>query len=139
MPRGLPEAGDQGLDHTHTWGRTYWGGAMFCLLADVAIHRQTDNRFGLQDAMRAVLKGSGGLSSDWSIERTFQTADLATGTHVLEQLYAQMRDQPVTPDLAGLWAQLGIHGDGSTVSLSDDAPLADVRRAIMRPREHKDL
>jgi hypothetical protein len=27
MPQGLPEAGDQGLDHTHTWGRTYWGGA----------------------------------------------------------------------------------------------------------------
>jgi hypothetical protein len=139
MPRGLPEAEDQGLDHTHSWGRTYWGGAMFCLLADVAIHRQTDNRFGLQDAMRAVLKSSGGLSSHWSIERTFQTADLATGTHLLEQLYAQMKDQPVTPDLSGLWTQLGVHGDGSTVSLADDAPLADVRRAIMRPREHKDL
>jgi hypothetical protein len=139
MPRGLPEPGDQGLDHTHTWSRTYWGGAMFCLLADVAIHRQTDNRLGLQDAMRAVLKRSGGLSSHWSIERTFQTADLATGTHVLEQLYAQMKDQPVTPDLSGLWTELGVQGDGSTVSLRDDAPLADVRRAIMRPREHKDL
>jgi hypothetical protein len=139
MPRGLPEAGDQGLDHTHSWGRTYWGGAMFCLLADVAIHRQTDNRFGLQDAMRAVLKSSGGLASHWSIERTFQTADLATGTHVLEELYVQMKDQPVTPDLSGLWAQLGAHSDGSTVSLADDAPLADVRRAIMRPREHKDF
>jgi len=137
MPRGLPESGDQGLDHTHTWGRTYWGGAMFCLLADVAIHRQTDNRFGLQDAMRAVLKASGGLSSHWSIERTFQTADLATGTQVLEQLYAQMKDQPVTPDLSGLWTQLGVHGDGSTISLANDAPLADVRRAIMRPREHQ--
>jgi hypothetical protein len=139
MPRGLPEAGDQGLDHTHSWGRTYWGGAMFCLLADVAIHRQTDNRFGLQDAMRAVLRSSGGLSSHWSIERTLQTADLATGTHVLQQLYVQMKDQPVTPDLSGLWAQLGVHGDGNTVSLADDAPLADARKAIMRPREHKDL
>ena len=139
MPRGLPGPGDQGLDHTHTWGRTYWGGAMFCLLADVAIHRQTDNRFGLQDAMRAVLNRSGGLSSHWSIERTFQSADLATGTHVLEQLYVEMRDQPVTPDLSGLWAQLGVQGDGTTISLVDDAPLADVRRAIMRPREHKDF
>jgi len=33
MPQGLPQPGDRGLDHTHTWGRTYWGGAMFCLLA----------------------------------------------------------------------------------------------------------
>ena len=139
MPRGLPEPGDEGLDHTHSWGRTYWGGAMFCLLADVAIHQETGNRFGLQDAMRAVLKSSGGLSSHWSIERTFQTADLATGTQVLEQLYAQMKDQPVSPDLPDLWARMGVRGNGSSVNLVDDAPLADVRRAIMRPREHKDL
>ena len=31
LPRGLPAPGDQGLDNTHTWGRTYWGGALFCL------------------------------------------------------------------------------------------------------------
>src|SRR5581483_1246670 len=24
MPQGLPRPGDHGLDHTHTWGRTYW-------------------------------------------------------------------------------------------------------------------
>ncbi len=37
MPQGEPDAGDEGLDHTPTWGRTYWGGAMFCLMADVRI------------------------------------------------------------------------------------------------------
>ncbi len=42
MPRGLPQADDRGMDHTHTWGRTYWGGAMFCLLADVQIHERTE-------------------------------------------------------------------------------------------------
>ena len=35
MPKGQPAAGDEGLDNTHTWGRTYWGGALFCLVADV--------------------------------------------------------------------------------------------------------
>jgi hypothetical protein len=34
LPKGLPQAGDNGLDYTHTWGRTYWGGALFCTLAD---------------------------------------------------------------------------------------------------------
>lgn len=29
MPQGLPKDGDQGLDRTFTWGRRYWGGAMF--------------------------------------------------------------------------------------------------------------
>jgi len=132
MPRGMPQADDRGLDHTHTWGRTYWGGAMFCLLADVEIRTQTHNRFGLQDALRAVARESGGLSADWPIERVLRTGDGAVGTTTLEDLYAQMKDRPVTPDLMKLWQQLGIEPEGSAVRLSDSAPLAEVRRAIMR-------
>ncbi|TLZ45637.1 MAG: M1 family metallopeptidase [Gammaproteobacteria bacterium] len=132
MPRGMPQADDRGLDHTHTWGRTYWGGAMFCLLADVEIRTQTHNRFGLQDALRAVARESGGLSADWPIERVLRTGDGAVGTTTLEDLYAQMKDSPVTPDLMKLWQQLGIEPEGSAVRLSDSAPLAEVRRAIMR-------
>jgi hypothetical protein len=137
MPRGLPQSGDRGLDHTHTWARTYWGGAMFCFLADVEIHRRTGNRLGLQDAMRAVTKASGGLSADWPISRVFTVADEATGTKVLEEMYAQMKDSPVTPDLPTLWSKLGVIADGETVVLRDDAPLADIRRAIMTPRASK--
>ena len=77
--RACRRAGDRGLDHTHTWGRTYWGGAMFCLLADVDIRRRTHNRLGLQDALRAVLNASGGLSADWPIERVLRTGDAAVG------------------------------------------------------------
>jgi hypothetical protein len=132
MPRGMPQADDRGLDHTHTWGRTYWGGAMFCLLADVEIRRQSHNRFGLQDALRAVARASGGLAADWPVERVLRTGDGAVGTTTLEDLYAQMKDRPVTPDLTGLWRRLGIEPEGSSVRLSDSAPLADVRRAIMR-------
>jgi hypothetical protein len=44
MPKGLPQPGDTGLDHTHTWGRTYWGGALFCFLADLEIRKQTQNK-----------------------------------------------------------------------------------------------
>jgi len=29
LPQGEPQPGDQGLDVTHTWGRTYWGGRFF--------------------------------------------------------------------------------------------------------------
>src|SRR5882757_10819981 len=132
MPKGLPAANDQGLDHTPTWGRTYWGGAMFCLLADVQIRERTHNRFGLQDALRAVARASGGLAADWPIERVLRTGDEAVGTTTLEDLYAQMKDRPVTPDLMKLWQQLGIEPEGPSVHLSDSAPLAEVRRAIMR-------
>ena len=134
MPRGLPQPGDRGLDNTHTWGRTYWGGAMFCLLADVEIHRDTRNRLGLQDAVRAIAKTSGGLAVDWPIERVLKTGDAAVGVRVLEELYAQMKDTPITPDLMGLWRKLGVEPDGSSVRLSEDAPLAQIRQSIMQSR-----
>ena len=134
MPRGLPQDGDQGLDHTHTWGRTYWGGAMFCLLADVDIHRRTNSRYGLQDALRAVLRASGGLAADWPIERVLRTGDEAVGTSTLADLYARTKDAPMKPDLMALWRELGVEPDGDSVRLNDAAPLAGVRHAIMRTR-----
>ena len=133
MPKGLPQAGDRGLDNTHTWGRTYWGGALFCLEADVEIHRRTHNRYGLQDALRAVNRESGGLGADWPVQRVFATGDKAVGVPVLEELYGQMKDAPRAPDLAALWQQLGVEQEGHSMRLRDDAPLSDVRRAITRP------
>jgi hypothetical protein len=83
MPKGEPGAGDEGLDRTHTWGRTYWGGGLFCLMADVEIRKQTKNRKGLQDALRAIVAAGGTIDQDWPIDRAFEVGDKATGTHVL--------------------------------------------------------
>jgi hypothetical protein len=132
MPRGLPQEADAGLDHTHTWGRTYWGGALFCLLADVQIRQRTGNRVGLQNALRAVLRASGGLVSDWPIERVLAVGDAAVGTQVLEELYARSKDTPLATDLPALWQSLGIEPEGGSVRFDDNAPLAKIRNAIMR-------
>lgn len=70
MPKGLPAAGDQGLDNTHTWGRTYWGGALFYLQADVRIRERTGNRSGLQDALRAIVANGGNVEVSWDVRRT---------------------------------------------------------------------
>jgi hypothetical protein len=59
MPKGLPQPRDQGLDYDPTWGRIYWGGALFCLMADIGIRRKTEDRLGLQDVMRGVLAAGG--------------------------------------------------------------------------------
>jgi hypothetical protein len=132
MPRAVPGPNDPGLDHDHSWARTYWGGAMFCLLADVRIRQATRNRLGLQDALRAVLTASGGLPADWDINRVFATADAAVGVPVLSALYAQTKDKPFAPDLPALWRSLGIEADGAAVRINDEAPLAAIRRAIFK-------
>src|SRR6202451_4717740 len=103
MPKGLPGPGDEGLDHTHTWGRTYWGGALFCLRADVEIRRRTSNRFGLEHALRAIHAAGGTIVNNWTIDRVIATGDGATGVPVLRELYDEMKDQPVTVDLPALW------------------------------------
>ncbi|WP_263368285.1 hypothetical protein [Edaphobacter bradus] len=134
MPQGNPANGDQGLDRTHTWARTYWGGAGFCLLADVELRKQTSNRKGLQDALRAIAAAGGNISHDWPIERTLQVADNATATHSLTQLYSRMSSNPVPIDFNSLWTQLGVTPTGSnTVTFDAKAPLADIRKAIFSP------
>ena len=130
MPRGLPADGDEGLDHTHTWARTYWGGALFCLLADVGIRRESRNKKGLVDAFRAVVRAGGNIESDWPLERALQLGDKATGTKVLMSLYGQMAGKPMPVDLPDLWKQLGVRREGSQVIFDDTAPLAQVREAI---------
>jgi hypothetical protein len=130
MPQGEPKALDQGLDHTHTWGRTYWGGALFCLAAEVRIRQASGNRKGLQDALRAVQKAGGTIDNSWPLDRALELGDRATRTTVLTQLYAEMKDKPAPVDLDALWQQLGVRKNGETVWLDDGAPLAGIRRAI---------
>jgi hypothetical protein len=130
MPKGLPGPGDQGLDHTHTWGRTYWGGALFCLLADIEIHQKTENKKGLQDALRGILDAGGNISQDWDLQKALELGDQATGVSVLMPLYEKMKDQPHPVDLPAIWAQLGIERQGDTVRFLDSAPLAKTREAI---------
>jgi hypothetical protein len=130
MPMGLPRPGEGGMDQSPSWGRTYWGGALYCLQADVAIREQTANRVGLQTALRAILKETGGYAFDSDIADVLRIGDAATGTHVMYGLYQQIRATPQTPDLDLLWTLLGVPNDPKTEAFDDHAPLAAIRVAI---------
>src|SRR6202171_4637849 len=118
MPKGLPQAGDEGLDHTHTWGRTYWGGALFCFVADVEIRRQTQNKKGLQDALRGILNAGGDIRHDWPLGGALRAGDQAAGVTVLSDFFAKWKDKPVDVDLPGMWKQLGVASTGRSVRLA---------------------
>ncbi|MEC9367839.1 MAG: hypothetical protein VX871_04025, partial [Pseudomonadota bacterium] len=136
MPQGLPGFGDRGLDNTPTWGRTYWGGAIFCLLADIAIRERTGNARGLQDALRGVVDAGGSNEGTWSIERFIDVADKATGVTALRELYETMGDRSVPTDLEALWRRLGVAEMDGRIVFDDDAELAHVRRRLtVRPVE----
>jgi len=130
LPQGLPEAGDQGLENTRTWGRTYWGGALFCLVADVTLRERTGNRYSLDDVLRAIGKTGASDQDYWPLQRVLDTAQFATGTPVLQELYGRLAEKPGTVDLLGLFARLGVRAQGGSVVFDDNAPLAKVRRSI---------
>ncbi len=131
LPKGLPAPTDQGLDQTRTWASTYWGGALFCLLADVRLREATNNLRGIQTALRAIRDASGGNTADWSIEQTLSTGDRATRTTVLSELYAQMALKPARIDLVGLLSRLGVRRSSTGgAELDDTAPLAPIRIGI---------
>ena len=133
MPKGQPEAGDLGLDHTPTWGRTYWGGAAFWLLADVSIYERTHGRQSLLTALRAVNRKSGGNAADWSADDVMGAGDAATGTDVLAGLYADMKANPTEVDLQGLFGKIGVSNAGGRILFDDRAPLTEFRRRLTQP------
>jgi hypothetical protein len=136
LPKGLPQPGDRGLDHTPTWGRTYWGGALFWLLADVRIRQRTENRLSLDDALRAQIAQGGTMAARWPLSRVLEVGDRAVGLRVLEELHDGMGSTPAPVDLDALFRDLGVSLRGNEVVFDDRAPLAAIRAAITaRPRE----
>ena len=134
LPQGQPEVGDQGLDNTPTWGRTYWGGALFCLLADLEIRKRTNNERSLDDALRGIVAAGGSIVVRWELSRALAEGDRATGVPVLRELHERMGSSPAGVDLEPIWRDLGVTRRGRSVDLDDAAPLAAIRRSITAPR-----
>ena len=139
-PKGQPQAGDLGLNRTNTWGRTYWGGAIYCLLADIEIRKRSENRFGLEHALRGIMESGANAESDLlSAPEILTLGDLSTRNSVLTELYEAMKETPVTVDLSKIWQELGITVCGDSIKFDDNAPLANIRKAIENGHDRGEL
>jgi predicted metalloprotease with PDZ domain len=131
MRHGRPAEGDRGLDRTHSWGRTYWGGALFWMVADLAIRKQTKGARSIDDGLRSVVAKGGNNGVWWGIDRFLSVCDEATGTHVLRDLYAAWKHAPVDVDLDEIYRRLGVAQTERGISFDDNAPDAALRRALV--------
>jgi hypothetical protein len=131
MPQGLPKEGDEGLDRTYTWGRRYWGGAMFWLHVDLEIRRRTEGAKSLDDVLRAILNTGGSVAVRWDVPRLSLVAETATGTTALREIYDEWSGRAVSPDLPALWTSLGVLSEKpDRIAFSDAAPLASIRKDL---------
>lgn len=134
IPKGLPRPGDRGLDNTPTWGRTYWGGALFCLLADVRIRAATDGEKSLRDGLRGIVHAGYNITQTSDLRPLLEIADAATGVTVITELYDQMRSRPYPAEVDSLWRELGLSLIDGNVVFDDDAPKSRIRRALTEPQ-----
>jgi hypothetical protein len=109
----------------------YWAGAIFMLLADLAIRRDSNGAKGLEDCFAGALwRGLGG-GDRVGMDAYAQACDEATGTKVMSALLDRhfYNAQPI--ELAKLWKELGVALVGGRIALDDSAPQARWRKMIV--------
>lgn len=130
LPRGQQALDPGGLDGARSWAATYWGGALFCFDADLAIRQKSGGRKSLDDALRGIVRAGGNVTVSWTLAKALETGDRAVGLPVLTELYARMATKAPSDDLDAVFRSLGVRGSKSAVTYDDSAPLASVRRSI---------
>ena len=120
--RGLSQA--SGRDN-------YWGGAIFMLLADLAIRRDSDGAKGLEDCFGGALARGMDGAQRVGMDAYVQACDAAVGTKSMSTLLDRYfyNAQPV--DLAKLWQDLGVALVDDRIVLDDAAPQARWRKMIV--------
>jgi hypothetical protein len=137
MPRGLDAMTRRGLEHPARYSDTYWGGGLFCLLADVEVYRNNRGILELEEGVRRVFHSGGDASQVWTLERALAVADKSFEQPVLARLAEAHAQHGAPVDLAGLFRDLGVSlGPKDEVRFDDNAPLAGYRRQLVTPRPH---
>jgi hypothetical protein len=131
LPQGLPAYTELGLEQARDFRGVYWGGALACLDADVrARKRRLDT--GLEVGLRALRDAGGTASEVWSLADAIAIVDKALGEPTLAPIAEQHAHHGSAFDLPALLAELGVKRSANgQIELSDQAPLAAVRRAII--------
>jgi hypothetical protein len=83
--------------------------------------------------LRAILQAGGSIDHHWPVTKAFETADRATGTHVVMRMYSEMAEKAMHIDLQELWRKLGISRVNGGITFNNDAPLSAIRDSIISP------
>lgn len=116
----------------------YWSGAALMLIADVALRQREDEDISLDHVMaqwaRCCFDTRQALDGRDALDRL---DEFAGGESVFAPLYDEFVLSTRFPDIEALLDELGLPRLGEDFALDDDAPLADIRRAIMQPRDSR--
>jgi len=112
--------------------RVYWSGAALMLQADMQLRETSGGRQSLDTALQSLSYCCMKNGRTWRAKEMFAKLDELTSTKIFSALYDQHVHAESFPDMRSTWQHLGINTRRNQVSLNEDAPLAEVRTAIMR-------
>ena len=112
--------------------RVYWSGAALLLMADMQLRDTTNGRQSLDTALQSLAACCMANGKTWRAREMFELLDELTGTSIFTGLYEEYVYAHSFPDMRSTLEGLGIRTRNKQVSLTQSAPLADVREAIMK-------
>lgn len=115
---------------THAYRRVYWAGAAYWFTADVQLRADTQGHASL-DSVLATLRRREDLDRMWTASELVRELDALAGRPLFSELYEAAGKAPF-PAFEPTLAALGVRGAHDALELDDAAPLAEVRRALLR-------
>ncbi len=133
--RSLAEVSDT-MMRDRSFMRVYWSGAAIALLADVELRRRSAGAQSLDTALARLADCCLPAERSWTARELMQRLDRLTGTTVFMDLYRRYVDSDEFPDLAGVYADLGLQPmSATTLRFDSTAPAAAICEAIMSARK----
>ena len=111
--------------------RVYWSGAAILMLADIQLREQSAGSQSLDSVLGRFADCCLDPDPEWTTRQVFVKWDELSGTGIFGALYDQYVDAGGFPDLAPVYARIGLEPLGGKIGLLDAAPQIAVRDAIM--------
>ena len=112
--------------------RVYWSGAALMLMADIQLRHQSGGQQSLDTALSALSNCCMENGVTWRARDMFAQLDRLTKTEIFMDIYQDHVLSNDFPDITPIWENLGIQTRRNKVKLTQDAPMAEVRDAIMK-------
>lgn len=118
-------------EHFSDIPRIYWGGTAFMILVDVALRERGRSLDEL--VAETQHRWIGEVDRTWHGRDVFRAFDEALGEELLTPMVEAHGRRRAVPDVSEAFRRLGVVRDeAGQVTLDEHAPLAELRRAIMR-------
>lgn len=119
------------MGERHAFQRVYWSGTAYWLDVDVELRRASANRLSVDEALRRFDACCLPSERRWATDEFVAKLDALLGVDVFARRFREFRVRRDFPDLAPVYAKLGIRRDGDALRFDEAAADSSVRGAIM--------